>query len=258
MSRWSLKNHVNSFRETDLEGTADRHGVEEVAICGAMSHMCVDVPTRAASDLGTSASSYTMPVRPATRSSPGAAVLAAQVHAAFMAALQFGYAKLVSAEEYVAATPDEVGMGHQVEILRRRGCASVARRWLDGLSGFYYHEPGDRTEDWEGELASGGTFWVHMMPAACNCSLCLKYSGLYHRQEPAVDFAARFESEFWSGVGKVPLVRVDEYLVGLWYGDIGQGWDDMADPVGELLAWLKGRQPLRHLLTADGRVDGPA
>jgi hypothetical protein len=33
----------------------------------------------------------------------GAVVPAAQVHAAFMAALQFGYAKLVSAEEYVAA-----------------------------------------------------------------------------------------------------------------------------------------------------------
>src|SRR5262245_28163230 len=32
----------------------------------------------------------------------GAVVPAAQVHAAFMAALQFGYAKLVSTEEYLA------------------------------------------------------------------------------------------------------------------------------------------------------------
>jgi hypothetical protein len=31
---------------------------------------------------------------------------AAQVHAAFMAALQFGYAGLVTTDEYLAATPE--------------------------------------------------------------------------------------------------------------------------------------------------------
>jgi nicotinamidase-related amidase len=46
-----LKHHVNSFRETDLKAILDSHGVEEVVICGAMSHMCVDAGTRAASDL---------------------------------------------------------------------------------------------------------------------------------------------------------------------------------------------------------------
>src|SRR5262249_36712496 len=47
-----LKNQVNSFRETGLKAILDRHGIEEVVICGAMSHMCVDAGTRAASDLG--------------------------------------------------------------------------------------------------------------------------------------------------------------------------------------------------------------
>ena len=47
-----LKHHVNSFRETDLKAVLDRRGVEEVVICGAMSPMCVDAGTRAASDLG--------------------------------------------------------------------------------------------------------------------------------------------------------------------------------------------------------------
>ena len=46
-----LKHHVNAFRETHLKALLDRHGVEEVVICGAMSHMCVDAGTRAASDL---------------------------------------------------------------------------------------------------------------------------------------------------------------------------------------------------------------
>src|SRR3954452_13588899 len=43
-----LKNHANAFRATDLKAILDRHGVEEVVICGAMSHMCVDAGTRAA------------------------------------------------------------------------------------------------------------------------------------------------------------------------------------------------------------------
>lgn len=96
-----LKHHVNSFRETDLKAILDKHGVEEVIICGAMSHMCVDAGTRAASDLG-----YRCVVvhdACATRDQEfnGTVVSAADVHAAFMAALGFGYAKLVSTAEYL-------------------------------------------------------------------------------------------------------------------------------------------------------------
>lgn len=97
-----LKHHVNSFRETDLKEILDRHGVEEVVICGAMSHMCVDAGVRAASDLG-----YACVVvhdACATRDQEFASTIvpASDVHAAFMAALQFGYAKVVSADEFVA------------------------------------------------------------------------------------------------------------------------------------------------------------
>lgn len=97
-----LKHHVNSFLETDLKAILDRHEVEEVVICGAMSHMCVDAGTRAASDLGY----RTVVVHDAcaTRDQEfsGRVVPAADVHAAFMAALGFGYARLVSTEEYLA------------------------------------------------------------------------------------------------------------------------------------------------------------
>src|SRR5262249_24041180 len=97
-----LKHHVNSFRETDLKAILDRHGVEEVVICGALSHMCVDAGARAASDLGYR--SVVVHDACATRDQEfeGAVVPAAQVHAAFMAALRFGYAKLISTEEYLA------------------------------------------------------------------------------------------------------------------------------------------------------------
>lgn len=96
-----LKHHVNSFRETDLKAILDRHGVEEVVICGAMSHMCVDAGVRAASDLGFKCIVVHDACATRDQEFAGTVVPAADVHAAFMAALGFGYAKLVSTEEYV-------------------------------------------------------------------------------------------------------------------------------------------------------------
>ncbi len=100
-----LKHHVNSFRETDLKEILNRHGVEEVVICGAMSHMCVDAGARAASDLGYKCVVVHDACATRDQEFEGAVVPAAQVQAAFMAALQFGYARLVSTEEYLAAAP---------------------------------------------------------------------------------------------------------------------------------------------------------
>src|SRR5262249_25118719 len=96
-----LKHHVNSFRETDLEAVLDRHGIEEVVICGAMSHMCVDAGTRAASDLGYRCVVVHDACATRDQEFEGVAVPAGQVHAAFMAALRFGYATALSTEEYL-------------------------------------------------------------------------------------------------------------------------------------------------------------
>ncbi len=97
-----LKHHVNAFRETDLEAILDRHGIEEVVVCGAMSHMCVDAGARAASDLGYACVVVHDACATRDQEFEGTVVPAADVHAAFMAALRFGYAKLVSTEEYLA------------------------------------------------------------------------------------------------------------------------------------------------------------
>jgi nicotinamidase-related amidase len=97
-----LKHHVNSFRETDLKALLDRHRAEEVVICGAMSHVCVDAGTRAASDLGYKCVVVHNACATRDQESEGTVVPAAEVHAAFMAALQFGYAKVVTTEEYLA------------------------------------------------------------------------------------------------------------------------------------------------------------
>lgn len=99
-----LKHHVNAFRDTDLKAILDRHGIEEIVICGAMSHMCVDAGTRAASDLGYKCIVVHDACATRDQEFEGTVVPAAQVHAAFMAALKFGYATSVSTEEYLAQT----------------------------------------------------------------------------------------------------------------------------------------------------------
>jgi nicotinamidase-related amidase len=99
-----LKHHVNSFRDTDLKVILDKHGVEELVICGAMSHMCVDAGTRAASDHGYKCVVVHDACATRDQEFEGVVVPAAQVHAAFMAALKFGYAQSVSTAEYLKGT----------------------------------------------------------------------------------------------------------------------------------------------------------
>lgn len=91
-----VKHFPNSFRETDLLERLQQAGVGELTICGAMSHMCIDATTRAAFDFG-----FTCRVAHdacATRSLAfeSGEVPAAQVHAAFMAALAAAYARVTS------------------------------------------------------------------------------------------------------------------------------------------------------------------
>lgn len=99
-----LKHFVNSFRETELQSILDQQGIENLVIVGNMSHMCVDGITRAAADLG-----YTVTVihdACATRDLEfnGLTVPAVHVHAAFMSALGFAYANVVSTNDFLAAS----------------------------------------------------------------------------------------------------------------------------------------------------------
>jgi nicotinamidase-related amidase len=95
------KHFPNSFRETSLLGRLQKAGVASVAVCGAMSHMCIDATVRAACDLGfqclvahdacaTRALTFGRETAPA-----------AHVHAAFMAALSAAYAQVLPAEALI-------------------------------------------------------------------------------------------------------------------------------------------------------------
>lgn len=96
-----LKHHPNSFRETDLKAILDRHGIEELVICGNMSHICIDATTRAACDFGYNVTLIHDACASRDLEFDGILVPAAHVHAAYMAALNFAYAPALSSQEYL-------------------------------------------------------------------------------------------------------------------------------------------------------------
>lgn len=98
-----LKHFVNSFRETELKSILDSHGIEQLVVVGSMSHMCIDGITRAGTDMGYSVTVIHDACASRDLEFNGLVVPAAQVHAAFMAALAFAYASVVSTEECLAA-----------------------------------------------------------------------------------------------------------------------------------------------------------
>jgi len=46
------KNYPNSFRDTVLHHELEKENINELIICGAMTHMCIDTTVRAGFDMG--------------------------------------------------------------------------------------------------------------------------------------------------------------------------------------------------------------
>jgi nicotinamidase-related amidase len=96
------KNHPNSFRDTGLKALLDQHGVTDVVVVGAMSHMCVDATTRAANDLGYKTTTIHDACATLDLAFDGVTTPAPQVHAALMAALAFSYGEVISTDAFLA------------------------------------------------------------------------------------------------------------------------------------------------------------
>ncbi len=99
------KHFPNSFRKTALLEALCRAGTENLVICGAMSHMCIDATTRAACDYGLRCQVIHDACATRNLTFEGLEVPALQVHAAFMAALGAQYAQVLSLEEFLASPP---------------------------------------------------------------------------------------------------------------------------------------------------------
>jgi nicotinamidase-related amidase len=95
-----LKNHPNSFLKTNLKELLDSNDVKEVVVVGAMSHMCIEATSRAASDFGYKVTVLEDACATMDLEFNGTTVPAAQVHATAMAALGFAYANVQSTPDY--------------------------------------------------------------------------------------------------------------------------------------------------------------
>jgi nicotinamidase-related amidase len=93
------KNFPNSFRATKLEQTLKGLGVKNLVVAGMMTHMCVDATVRHAADLGYKITLLGDACATRAQSYAGEQVPARQVHAAFLAALNGFYAKVVASHE---------------------------------------------------------------------------------------------------------------------------------------------------------------
>ena len=94
------KNFPNSFRNTSLLNHLNDANIEEVVICGAMSHMCVDATTRAAFDLGYNCVVIEDACATRNLQHKDKVIKAENVHATFMAALAVLYAKVISLNDF--------------------------------------------------------------------------------------------------------------------------------------------------------------
>jgi len=97
-----VKHFPNSFRDTVLLETLRGLGIDSLTICGAMSHMCIDATTRAAFDLGFNCRVAEDACATRDLAFNGLNVAAAQVHAAFMAALASPYAEVTTTAAILA------------------------------------------------------------------------------------------------------------------------------------------------------------
>lgn len=101
------KHHANAFRQTALATTLQELGARRLVIAGMQTHMCVEAATRAAADLGFEV--WVAHDACATRALKfgDVEVPASQVQAAALAALQAGYARVLSTADILTALPAE-------------------------------------------------------------------------------------------------------------------------------------------------------
>lgn len=97
------KHFPSAFRDTPLAQKLKDAGVDSLVICGAMTHMCIDTTTRAAFDLGFQCQVIADACATRDLEYDGRRIDAADVQAAFMAALGMPFAKVSTARQFTTA-----------------------------------------------------------------------------------------------------------------------------------------------------------
>jgi len=95
------KHFPNSFHKTDLLEQLTLKKIGDLVICGAMSHMCVEATTRAASDYGFKCTVVQDACATREIQFQGKTVPAEDVHGIAMSSLAFAYANVVDIRQLV-------------------------------------------------------------------------------------------------------------------------------------------------------------
>ena len=95
------KHFPNSFRETNLAETLEALGAKELTVVGMMTHMCVDTTVRAANDAGFKVTLVGDACATLDLEFEGRTVAAADVQAAYLAAIDGSFATVVSADAII-------------------------------------------------------------------------------------------------------------------------------------------------------------
>jgi nicotinamidase-related amidase len=98
-----VKHFPSSFRETGLNDMLQQASIEQLVVCGAMTHMCIDTTVRAAFDLGYQCRLIADACATRDLEFNGQAVKAADVQIAFMAALSVPFAQVTLTDEFIDA-----------------------------------------------------------------------------------------------------------------------------------------------------------
>ena len=96
-----VKHFPNSFRETELLEYLKSKKITDLVICGMMTHMCIDATTRAAKDYGFNIVLIGDACATRDQEISGNKVKATDVHNSFLAALNYFYAQVKTADQYL-------------------------------------------------------------------------------------------------------------------------------------------------------------
>jgi len=95
------KNSVNCFKDTDLYDYLKNHEIENLVICGMMTHMCVEAAVRAGSDFGFDCTLVQNACATKAIEFNGINVSAENVHASTLNTLSGSYAKVQNTDKFL-------------------------------------------------------------------------------------------------------------------------------------------------------------
>lgn len=103
-----VKHAPSSFFQTGLADDLLKQGINNLIICGMMSHMCVDTTVRAAKDYGFTSTVIDDAVTTMDLSRNGAVIPAKTVHDVMMASIDGVFAKVITADEFLKNTKEYI------------------------------------------------------------------------------------------------------------------------------------------------------